>query len=186
MCNSVSILAQIGDQKSLGYLKQVVKHEERRVRLELVTALKNCPNDKVLELLREAAMDSDQEIRKEAVNFIVARRGQAAFETIATLINDESFTSLEHRDQKALLRAFSALGGDAAVGYLSRLILKYNPLRNPTLAFYRQAAFEALSHIRSEKGERLLIKLASSWRPDIRRQALAALRRRREIVFREE
>lgn len=181
--NSVGILAHIGDDKSLDYLKHTLKHEERRVRLELVTALKNCPNDKALEILREAVMDPDQEIRKEAVNTIIARRGGPAFRTIADIINDESFTSLEHSNQKALLTAFSILGGDAAVAYLSRLILKYNPLRSPILTFYRRAAFEALSHNRSEKGERLLVGLASSWRPDIRRQASATLRRRREIIF---
>jgi len=181
--NSASILARIGDDRSLGHLRQAVKHEERRVRLEVVTALKDCDNDKALEILAEGVMDSDREIQQEAINAILARRGRPAFETIAAIINDERFGSLEPGEQKALLRAFSILGGDAAVGYLSRLIEQYNPLRDSTLTFYRQAAFDALSHNRSEKAEKLLVKLASSWRLDIRRQAAAALRRRREIVF---
>jgi len=183
VCNSIGILAQIGDDVSLNYLKHALKHDKREVRLELVTALKKCSNDKALELLSQAAMDSDREIRTEAVNSIVARRSSAAFETITTLINGEDFISWERGDQETLLTAFSMLGGEMAVGYLSRLILKYNPFRNPTLAFYRRAAFDALSYNRSEKGERLLVKLASSRRPDIRRQASIALHRRREIMF---
>jgi exonuclease V gamma subunit len=90
---------------------------------------------------------------------------------------------LEPTEQKTLLRAFSILGGDVAVSYLSQLIEQYNPLRDSALTFYRQTAFDALSYNRSEKAEKLLVKLASSWRPDIRRQAAAALSRRREIVF---
>jgi HEAT repeat protein len=181
--NFVSILARIGDDRSLQHLRQAVKHEERRVRLEVVTALKDCDNDKALEILAEAVMDSDREIQQETINAILARRGRPAFETIAAVINDERFGSLEPGGQKALLRAFSILGGDVAVGYLCQLIKQYNPLRDSTPAFYRQAAFDALSHNRSEKAEKLLVKLASSWRPDIRRRAAAALRRRREIVF---
>ena len=181
--NSASILARIGDDRSLEHLKQAVKHEERRVRLEIVTALKDCDNDKALEILAEAVMDSDREIRQNTINAIIARHGRPAFETIAAIINDERFGSLEPGEQEALLKAFSILGGDVAVGYLSRLIEQYNPLSDSTLTFYRQAAFDALSHNRSEKAEKLLVKFASSWRPDIRRRAAAALRRRREIVF---
>jgi hypothetical protein len=181
--NSVIILAQVGDDISLNHLKHALNHEERRVRLELVKALRNCSKDKALELLRQAAMDSDREIRSEAIDAIVGRNGQAAFETIAALINDEKFVLIDQDDQQKLLRAFSVLGGDVAVGFLARLILRFNLFRNATLSFYRRAAFEALSYNRSEKGERLLVKLASSWRPDIRRQASAALHRRREIIY---
>ncbi|MFQ6008100.1 MAG: HEAT repeat domain-containing protein [Candidatus Zixiibacteriota bacterium] len=181
--NSVVILAQIGDDISLNHLKHALNHEERRVRLELVQALKNCSNDKALELLKQAVMDSDREIRREAIDAIVSRSGPVAFDTIVALINDKDFPLLEPEDQQNLLRAFSILGGDAAVGFLARLILRFNLFRNTTLSFYRRAAFEALSYNRSEKAERLLVKLASSWRPDIRRQASAMLRRRREIIY---
>ena len=180
--NSVSILARIGDDRSLHHLRQAVTHDERRVRLEVVTALKECDNDKALPILAETVMDSDREIRQGAIDAIVVRRGQPAFEATTAIINDERFDSLEQSEQNALLRAFSILGGDATVGYLSRLIERYNLWRDPTLAFYRRAAFDALSHNDSEKAEKLLVNLASSWRPDIRRQAAAALRRRREIL----
>jgi len=181
--NSVSILARIGDNRSLEYLKEAAKHEERRVRLEVVTALRDCNDPKALEIISKAVMDTDREVRKEAISALLAKGGRPAFEAITAVINDEKFGWLENNEQTELLIAFSKLGGDAAVGYLSRLILQYNPLHNQTLAFYRRAAFDALSYNRSEKGEKLLVRLASSWRPDIRRQATAALRRHRENVF---
>jgi HEAT repeat protein len=181
--NTVIILARIGDDIALKHLKHALKHEERRVRLELVKALRDCPNEKALELFREAVMDSDREIRDLAIDAIVARGGPAAFEIITELINDDGFVLLDQSEQQVLLKAFSMLGGDAAVGYLAQLILKRNPLRNSLLSFYRRAAFEALCYNRGEKAERLLVKLSSSWRPDIRRRASAALHRRREIIY---
>ncbi len=98
-------------------------------------------------------------------------------------MNDQRFAALDREEQTVLLRAFSILGGDVAVDYLSRLILRFNPLRNRALAFFRRAAFDALSYNTGDKGQKLLVKLTSSWRRDIRRQATAALRRHRETLF---
>ncbi len=184
--NTASILARIGDDQALEHLKKVITHDERRVRLEIVKSLKECPNEKALELIRTAALDPDREVRHEAINTLLNKRGRAAFETIASVINDDDFPNLEPSEQKSLLRAFSILGGDAAVSYLSQLILQPNPLRNPSLAFYRRAAFDALTHNQGEKAGKLLSKLATSWRPDIRRQAVQALRKRHELIYRSE
>jgi HEAT repeat protein len=181
--NAVNILVRIGDDAALNHLKHALQHKERRVRLELVKSLKDCANENVPELLLQIARDPDKEIRSEAIESISARGGSEAFAAVAELIHDEGFIQLDQEEQVNLLRTFSALGGDQAVGFLSRLILKFNPFRNATLIFYRRSAFEALCHNRSEQGERLLIQLASSWRPDIRRQASAAIRRRRELTF---
>jgi HEAT repeat protein len=154
--------------------------------MELVTALKDCPSTEALGLLQSLVADSDRTIRRQAVEAIVARSGSTAFETIGALIDDESLPSLDHDDQQALLNAYSLLGGEQAVAYLSQMILRYNPLRDARLVFCRTAAFEALSFNASERGERMLVRLSSSWRPDIRKQAAYALQRRRENIFGQE
>ncbi len=184
--NSVTILARIGDARALRYLERVVHHEEPLVRMELVTALKDCPSTEALGLLQSLVADSDRTIRRQAVEAIVARCGSTAFETIGALIDDESFPSLDRDDQQALLNAYSVLGGEQAVAYLSQMILRYNLFRDARLVFCRTAAFEALSYNVSERGERMLVRLSSSWRPDIRKQAAYALQRRRENIFGQE
>jgi hypothetical protein len=63
------------------------------------------------------------------------------------------------------------------------LITKINLLGNARLAFYRNAAFEALTHNRGSASEQLLMKLTSSWRPDIRQQAAAAIEQRRRAMY---
>ncbi|HUV30614.1 MAG TPA: HEAT repeat domain-containing protein [Acidobacteriota bacterium] len=181
--NSVIILCRIGDGPALNQVKNVVDHEDRRVRLALVSSLLDCTHEQALELLKRGARDKDPEVRKEAVNSIVARRGPAAFVAITDVLNDDSFGELEGPDQQRVLNAYSVLGGDRAVEYLMHLITKPNPLRDRNLRAYRTAAFEALSHNRSERCERALLKLSSSWRPDIKRQAVQALKRRRELIY---
>ncbi|MBD3401449.1 hypothetical protein GF420_01030 [candidate division GN15 bacterium] len=181
--NSVTILARIGTPQALAPLAKVVNHEDSRVRLELVSSLADSKADEALDLLARAAYDTDQQIRRQVIGSIVARRGPRAFEVITDIVNDERFDSLEEDDQQALLNAYAVLGGDHALDYLSGMITRANPLRDAKLSFFREAAFEALTYNRSERCEKLLLKLASSWRPDLKKRAQEALdiRRRRML-----
>ncbi len=181
--NAVVILAHIGDEEALKHLRRAIDHEESRVRLELVRALRAIPSDSALEILTVAVRDSDYEIRQEAVNSIVARRGQAAFDAVTEIINDDSFDSLALDEQQMLLTAYSILGGEYAIDFLSKLIQQPNPFRNRSLSALRQAAFHALAHNRSEKCERFLVKLSGSWRPQLKRLAQETIRKRREVIY---
>ncbi len=178
--NSVTILTRIGTAEALKHLAKVVTHEDSRVRLELVSALADSPAEEALALLKQAAFDDDEQIRRQVISSIVARRGAAAFNAVADIISDERFAKLERDDQQALLNAYSLLGGDHALDYLSGHVTRANPLRDSTLTFFREAAFEALTYNRSDRADKLLQKLAASWRPDLKKRAQEALKTRRD------
>ena len=181
--NSVLILAHIGDDEALQHLRKVVRHEDKRVRMELVTALKDMQSDGALEILKTTAGDEDYEIRRESIKSIVARRGQPAFDAITDLINDDGFGSLDREEQQALLNAYSVLGGEYAMEFLVRLVKQPNLLRNHSVSFLREAAFIALAHNRSEKAEKFLVSLSNGWRPNLKQMASETLRKRREILY---
>jgi hypothetical protein len=180
---AIIVLSRIGDAQSFGILKKAATNEDRSVRLELVTQLKDCPGPEALSILKLAATDKDSEIRRAAIASISAQRGVAAFDAVGEIIVTQEFILMEDEDKQRILNAYSALGGEEAVPHLSNLIRRMNPFRNPIISSLRKGAFEALCHNRSERSERLLVGLANSWRPDIRQQAQAALKRRREIIF---
>ena len=180
---SVAILANIGSSDALKYLSKVVEHDDVEVRLTLAAELADCPSDECIGILRQLVTDGDAQVRREAVGAMVARRGQPAFDALAEIITDEKFYSLGTDDQRAILVAYSTLGGDAAVDNLVRLGTKPNLFSNRRLSFYREAAFEALSHNRGEKAERTLVKLSGNWRSDIKAHAKAALQKRRELIY---
>lgn len=183
VASSVTVLARIGDDEALKLLHKVVSHKDAQVRLAMARTLKDCPNDAALALLRTLAVDQVPEIRTTAVGSIVARRGQPAFDAITEIINDEGFAQLDREDQAAILRAYSILGGDLAVEYLGKLINSFNPFGRKDVNFYREAAFEALIQNKGQKSEKLLVKLAGSWRGEIKNQAKEALQRRRELIY---
>ncbi len=180
--NTVMILARIGNKKSLSYLKEALRHPERRVRLELVNGIENNELPEALELLKQAVADDDSEIRQIAINAILSRRGIPAFEAITDIINDDIFLKLEQHHQQALLITFSRLGGDQAIGFLTELIQQRSLIPSHSVAFFRQAAFQALAHNRSEKAEKTLRKYSSTWRPELRRLATNALKQRARIM----
>lgn len=180
---SVNVLATIGTTDALKLLGGVVRHRDIAIRSVLVKTLAESSVDCSLPMLQELAGDADESIRQVAVRSIVKRRGQPAFDALTEIINGDRFADFGTDDQISILIAYSRLGGDAAVDYLVELAEKPNLLRNRGLALYREAAFEALAHNRGEKAERTLVRLAGSWRADLKAHARAALQRRRELIY---
>ena len=180
--NSIAIMSRIDDAEALAYLKKTANHRDSTVRLELVSCLKESPREEAIEILTALATDSDPSVRKEAVSSISSRRGRAAFDAITEIINNDDFVLVDTDDQQQLLNAFSMLGGELAVPFLGQLAIRMNLFRNSRTAFFRQAAFEALSLNPSEKAENLLVKLCNNWRPDIKSRARDAQYRRRIMI----
>jgi len=181
--NAILVLAGIGDDEAYNHLKKAASHADHEVRLELVRALKDSPGDGALGILGTMARDPELVIRQEAVQMIVARRGQVAFDTITDLINDEAFMTIEHKDRETLLVAYSTLGGEHALEYLRRASTQLNLLHSGTIEDLRREAFEALANNGSDKSARLLMKMTGSWRPAVKYNAIAALKRRRELLY---
>lgn len=180
---SATILARIGSPTALEQLAKAIDYPEPGVRRAMAAALADCPNDNSLPLLRRLVGDNDNQVRQLAIDGILARRGQPAFETLTEVLNEDQFGKLDLDTQRAVLIAYSKLGGDIAVDYLVQLGEKMNLFGNANVAFYREAAFEALAHNRSEKAERTLVRLSGSWRTEIKAHARAAMQRRRELIY---
>jgi hypothetical protein len=183
VCNAIEVLGRIGTADALEHFKKIVTHKDQSVRTTLVRTLAACNHDIGLDLLVTLTRDEESAVRAEAVASIAVRRGPQAFAAVDEIINDESFARLSEEDRQALLTAYSVLGGDHAVDYLADLATRSNPLGDASLKFYRDAAFVALAHNRSEKSERVLVKMAGSWRPDLKRHAQDAIKLRRDLLY---
>ena len=181
--NCVIVLSRIDSNQTIKYLSKVVNHNNRDIRLTLAESLKDSELKDAIEILKNLAIDKDPEIRKVAVSSLSSKHGPEAFEAIAEIINKDDFEEIDRNDQQMLFNAFSILGGDIAVTYLLKLILRYNLIGSSTLKFYRAAAFEALSLNRSEKADQVLVKLSNNWRPSIKQSAQKTLDIRRSVMY---
>ena len=181
--NAVQVLARIGDERALGYLKRIVHNEHAAVRLTMVTALADSMHSDATDILAACVTDKDATVRRAAVDSLIKRKGSLAFEAIAGIVDSAHFTTCSRSERQLLLNAFSEIGGEHAVPHFSQCITAYNLTGDGEKSFSRKAAFEALCRNQSEKADRLLVSLSRMWRPEIKAMALNAIRRRREILF---
>ena len=105
---SATILARIGSDQALQQLAKGIAHPDLDVRRAMASALSDCPNDDSLPLMRQLVSDSDGEVRQLAIDAILARRGQPAFDTLTEVINDDQFTRLDPDTQRAEEKAIRA------------------------------------------------------------------------------
>jgi len=181
--NAAIVLAKIGDDKALSYLEKIVNHDEQRVRLAIVEHIKESKNPRALKILSQTVMDEDPEVRKSSINSIIGLKGQEAFDVIEKIVKDKGFRHFDPTDQELILEAYSIIGGDKSVTFLIKNILKYNFLRNAIAFRLRRASMDALAINRSEKAEKALIKLAGSWRANIRNLSTKAMNKRRSLLY---
>lgn len=182
--NSVGILARINDDKAIGYLAPALKHEDKRVRLEVLNAIKERTDARTLDILRKVLLDKESDIRRTALQALLHHRGKGSFDAVSAMISDATFQTIDHDEQIEALRAYAVLGGERAVSFLRKLATRLNLLSDAMITLHRAAAFKALAHSPSQAAETALIKLKSHWIPDVRRQARDAVNLRRELMLR--
>jgi len=183
VANAVLVLGRIGTREAVAHLEKATRHRQADIRLAAAEALETCDGEETIALLATLAQDREADVRAAAVAALVQRRGPQAFDAIAGVLDTEQFDQLTNEEQQSLLVAYSLLGGDHAVDYLVDLATKANPFGDKKLKALRGAAFTALAHNRSDKCEKVLLKLTSSWRPDLKQQAIDALQLRRDKLF---
>lgn len=181
--NSIDVLSKIADDKAMKYLDRATSFEQEEYRLFLAGVLLNCQHPHTIELLGKLAIDKISKIRSVAIKGLIKHRNERSFEIITEIINNDHFANYEPDEQSSLIIAFSQIGGDLAVPYLGQLAGSKYLFGGSRAKYFRQIAFDALAVNRSEKCEKLLLKLSGSWRPSIKEMAIETIKRRREYIY---
>lgn len=177
---TIYIMGKIGNPRALGFLAKACDHEEKVVRIQLLNAIKDNPDENAIKILKICATDNDNEIRNLAIEYLASLGGKQAFETIEEIITSDLFDKFEDRDKKALLHSYSTAGKDRAVAYLTQIASKYYFFNGRVNGYLRRIAFESLCINRSEKALHALVRLSKSFFPEIREMAKSSLIWRRE------
>ena len=86
-------------------------------------------------------------------------------------------------EQEWFLIAFSRLGDEEVVDYLTSIIGTFRFFAPAYSIRYRLAALTALVHNRSEDAEKAILKFTCSRRRWLREAASAALEQRRKLIY---
>ncbi len=181
--NSVMILGRIGGEQILTYLEQTVDHPDSRVRAETIRALAGIKSDAAIYLLCRFLEDGDSELRLNCLKYLEQVGGRRPFENLSSIINSEKFEKYSMEEQEWFLIAFSRLGGEEVVDYLTSIIGTVRLFAPAHSIRYRLAALTALVHNRSDDAEKAILKFTCSRRRWLREAASAALEQRRKLIY---
>ncbi len=180
--NTALILGQIGNERALTYLEKAIRHNDPRVRQEMIKGLTKSAEIKNVDILIQLLWDADVLGKQSILKTIINNQYSDSLNVIVKIINDDRFVSLNESEQEQLILAFSKIGGEYAVGYLNSLISEIKFSNPETKQFYNRLAFKALSYNSSEKAEKTLKKYTRSRKSDLSNMANEAIRLRNNIL----
>jgi HEAT repeat protein len=180
--NTALILGEIGNDRALTYLEKAIRHDDPRIRQELIKGLTKSGDIKNVNILIRLLWDADVLGKQMILKIILDNQYEEGLNAIVRIINDDRFITLDDSEQEQLVLAFSKTGGEHAVDYLSSLISELKFANIETRKFYHKLAFKALSYNSSDKAEKALQKYARSRKSNLSKMANGAIRLRNNIL----
>jgi len=180
--NTALILGQIGNDRALTYLEKAIRHDDPRVRQEMIKGLTRSDEIKNIDILIGLLWDADVSGKQSILKTIINNQNIDSLNAIVKIINDDRFVALNESEQEQLILAYSKIGGEYAVGYLNSLISEIKFSSPEAKQFYNKLAFKALSYNSSEKAEKTLEKYARSRKSELSKMANEAIGMRNNIL----
>ena len=122
--NIVFVLGLIGGPPVVPLLRAVVRHEEPRVRRQLVQALGSVPREDRIPILLDQLDTRDPQLLAAALNMLLRDKDPAIAAAILETISEPGFESRSENNQRVLFGALAEVADDAAVPPLEALVHK--------------------------------------------------------------
>jgi HEAT repeat protein len=129
--NIVHILHWIGGDATLAPLSSAMKHDDRRVRLEVLAVLARATPEAARPLLLRMLETDDPRVLSGALHRLSASRDPEAARRILELVRQPGFADRPAEEQRALLSALGATGDDTLLPALAEML---DPAKKPAPA----------------------------------------------------
>jgi len=175
--NMVRILREIGTEKAVQYLNIPLKHEDPRVRKEVIYALSTIGGEEALRIISSVADDPDGEVRQGAIKYLGAMRNKGAVPLLLKLIHRRNLFGRNNSLIISGIEALGEIGAEEAVPRLVRLLGKSTIFARSRNDEVRIAVATALEKIGNEEAMEALTK-GTRYRRKIVRQVCERLIRK--------
>ncbi|NIM02836.1 hypothetical protein GTN66_01595 [bacterium] len=156
--NMVRILREIGTEKAVRYLNIPLKHEDPRVRKEVVYALSAIGGKESFSLVSRMADDPDGEVRRGAIKYLGAMRSKGAVPLLVKLIAQRNLFGRNNSLIISGIEALGEIGAEEAVPGLVRLLGKTTLFARKRNDEVRIAAATVLEKIGNEQAMEALAR----------------------------
>jgi hypothetical protein len=175
--NVVSVLGAIGSEKGVQFLKLIAKHQDLRIRKEIVSALFKIPGEKSGLLLVSFLDDVDRRIRILACRGLARRKEKEALPELMKILNNDQFKEKSPEEKKSMLETFAIIAGEEAVPFMVKMINRRSWLQRDKHNETRLFAVGALSLVDDPRVEEAINQLSRKRNKAIRQACQHALRR---------
>jgi len=149
--NMVRILREIGKEKVVRYLNLLLKHEDPRVRKEVVYALSTIGGTEASKVIYSMAYDPDGEVRRNAIKYLGSMKNKGAVPFLLKLIHRRNPFGRNNPLIISGIEALGEIGAEEAVPSLIRLLRKSTIFARRKNDELRIAAAIALDKIGNEE-----------------------------------
>jgi hypothetical protein len=181
--NIVYVLRSIGDIKAQDSLLKVAKHEHPRVRIEVLRAIQDFKNIRVLQALKDFFDDSDSLVRLTAVSVIgnlANENSETAFfarDAIMEKISEKGFDERVFKEKKAFYEALGSVRDISVEEFMRKALKKRGIFSNRKQIEARACAAYYLGLAGSRNALPALEKLMESSDSLLAEHAAAAVQR---------
>lgn len=172
--NVVHILGMIGGESIVGLLRPVAEHPEARIRLEVLSALKQVEPRSARPLLTAMLGGADTRMFCAVLHLLSQERDASTAELLLNFMLDPEFEKRPVEEKRAIYSALSSVGGDEVIPELEAELHKGNWFSR-SQEVHRQAVARCLARIGTPLAREILEHGAQSRRAPVRKACEDAL-----------
>jgi HEAT repeat protein len=120
--NIVYVLGKIGDVRAIDKFRKLVRHDEVKVRKEVIRALEEIKHPKATELLPQFIQDEDLSIRTSVVRLLARANYKEALEAILQVIQQRDFEEKDLYEKREFMEALAHIGKEEVLPILEKVI----------------------------------------------------------------
>jgi len=172
--NTVSILGNIGGSQTVGLLRPVARHADRRVRREVVNAIAHADLAAARPLLLEMIPDSRGQIFCWLLRHLSVKRDEVVADTALRLMREENFLERPVEERRAIYMALGSTGDDRVLAALEQELLAGGWF-SKVFDQHRHDVARCIARLGTPAAREVLERGAHSLKPQLRKACADAL-----------
>jgi HEAT repeat protein len=125
--NIIYVFRKIGDSRAVDYLLKSVRHEEKRVKKEVLKTLGELGGQAAAQTIKDCFNDPDVSVRTAAAKAMGAVGSGYAKKAVLGKVTDKGFLNAEFNEKKEFFEVLSRWNDSEVTGFLMKTV-KRNPL----------------------------------------------------------
>lgn len=125
--NVICVFRKIGDSRAVDYLLKTVRHEDKRVKKEVLKTLGELGGQAAAQTIKDGLSDPDVSVRTAAVKAIGAVGSGYAKKAVLGKVAEKGFLNAEFNEKKEFFEVLSRWNDSEVVGFLLKTV-KRKPL----------------------------------------------------------